>query len=153
MPKIFIYFLLIGILSSSCTRTSSTYTKQADESNVNMELEVFEEFYEEFYSDSLFQINRTIFPLPGYNSDIEIAVPEDVAEKLGIQKKKYYWEKDKWLLLKKVQSNDEYKISVSKSDSLITEDIIIPETGFRTTKKFKLIERKWYLVYYFYQNI
>lgn len=153
MHKILIYFVLIGLLSCSCKRTSSTYSNQANEPNANLEFEKFEDFHNRFYSDSVFQIKRTIFPLPGYNSDNEMGIPNDVAEKLGIQKKEYFWEKEKWLSLKNLQNSDEYKISISKTDTLITEEIIIPESGYRTSKKFKLIEKKWFLVYYFYQNI
>jgi hypothetical protein len=42
--------------------------------------EIFEDFYSKYYSDSIFQFERTIFPLPGYNSIVDLEMPDDIAE-------------------------------------------------------------------------
>jgi hypothetical protein len=115
--------------------------------------EIFEDFYSKYYSDSIFQFERTIFPLPGYNSIVDLEMPDDIAELLGVKiDDEYHWKKEEWIIINTVPDDDEnIKKKIIKSDTLVIEELIIPNSGFNIIRKFKLIENNWYLVYYFYQ--
>jgi hypothetical protein len=64
--------------------------------NAQLKNEKFEEFYEKFLTDSLFQMSRIKFPLPGENLGSSDRIPSDIAEDYGIEvekeEKEYYWE-------------------------------------------------------------
>lgn len=147
MKRINILLVLITTLFASCNNAGTQTQRKKNE--------VFEEFYQAFYTDTLFQKNRITFPLPGYNSDYDLELPDDVAEQMGVSKDKdFYWEKDEWNFINTVNKDDNTVIkTIEKSDTLVIEKLMMPNTGFEITRKFKPIEGKWYLIYYFYQNI
>ena len=118
--------------------------------------ENFSTFYKKFYSDSLFQVSRVVFPLKGFNSD-------DYDEELGDKNPPYFWKKKDWSFLKTLEKNylkvdrkdwvEEYKkeIKVNK-DSTILEKIYIVESSYIIERKFKKIKGQWYLFFYSYSN-
>ena len=129
--------------------------KSNPQPSTNVSFEDFEEFYNKFYSDSIFQLSRIIFPLPGYNSDIESEIPDDFAESSGIKKKEeYFWEKEGWQFIKTIDNDTLIVKNFIKTDTIVIEDLIIPNSGFQIERKFKISDDKqWYLVYYLYQNL
>ena len=119
-----------------------------------VETENFDQFQSKFYSDSIFQLSRIDFPLEGYNSDDISDIPSDFAEQMGIEianDDDYHWDKEDWLLIQDLDDNV-IERSILRTDSLIIENFIIPNSGFEIIREFKLKEDKWYLVYYFYRN-
>jgi len=141
------YFLFIIVVFSlfACNTLPQT----------DIKLEDFEDFYKKYYSDSVFQISRTNFPLPGYNSNIDMELPDDVAELMGIKKPdEYFWTEEKWNVIEdKYYDNDKFKKNIIQTDTLVIEEIFIPDSGFKIERKYRPINGNWYLVYYFYQNI
>lgn len=99
--------------------------------------ENFEEFNKKFHSDSIFQISRVDFPIEGkYVSGFD----------------QHYWTKKNWefqiIPVSEKSMSEEYLHSLVKTDSVITERFWIQDSGFEVERTFKLINNKWFLVYY-----
>lgn len=98
-------------------------------------MEKFDVFYNEFHSDSLFQMSRIKFPLQGQNID-------------GFKKNK--WTKVNWVLLKtKIYDIDtlEFKTRWEKSATSFVQKCYLEHSGFSSEYRFQLIKKKWYLTY------
>jgi len=64
---------------------------------------------------------------------------------------KHYWTLKNWELLKTLvieTSQEDYEHSLTKSDTLVVEKYLIPESGFEVERRFKRINNKWFLIYY-----
>jgi hypothetical protein len=103
--------------------------------------EEFNSFYNRFTTDSAFQISRVIFPLEGatyfvnYRDELD-SIP---------------WNKDKWkFCIANIYKLDsiKYKMNILIQGSDVKENIWIKGSGFEMERRFKLINGKWYLVYY-----
>ncbi|TAF09524.1 MAG: DUF4348 domain-containing protein [Flavobacteriia bacterium] len=104
-------------------------------------IEDFDEFYDKFHKDSIFQMSRINFPLDG------IKVDSDVEKK---------WSKMNWTVLKtKIYEVDttEFKIQYKKANDSFYQKFWIENSGFWGEYKFRLIGNKWYLVYAVEQNL
>lgn len=99
--------------------------------------ENFEEFNKKFHSDSIFQVSRVDFPIEGKHVS-------------GFEQ--YNWTRKNWEFLAIPVSEKteigEYEHSLVKTDSLITERFWIPDSGFEVERQFKLIDNKWFLIFY-----
>jgi len=125
--------MLIAILLLACHSQKRTLQ--------NSTAEIFDEFYTKFHSDSLFQMQRIIFPLEGGKFDY------DTEES---------WAPENWRMKKvTVYQIDlkEYSIVFEKNDTLAFERIYIPNSGFDFQCRYRLINGKWYLVYCLDQNL
>lgn len=154
----FLYFPLL-LISLSC---SSKYKKGNNHEVINkkealgisndyLKKEDFDSFFKRYQSDIAFMNERTIFPLEGYNSDDDELDGDDSEDSKPIV---YHWKKDEWLEYAKIKYPDsEYKKRIEKSDTLVKHTIYIEGSGFKVYSKFKLINNKWHMIYYFYQNI
>lgn len=132
-----------------CCSCNSGPQKQTQRTKEN-----FDEFYEKFYSDSIFQVSRTSFPLPGSNSDEDNTVPDDFAREFDVKQpesNEYFWTIDKWKFLDRANSN--YQVNLDRNDKLVIETIIITNSGFRIERRFDILEDNlWHLTKYDYQN-
>lgn len=100
--------------------------------------ESFEHFFSKFHSDSLFQMERIRFPLPGINTD-EMAMDDTI----------YYWEAENWKMHHDVNlDTTDFIVERNISDSLTVEKIYEENTGFIIERTFEKIDGRWYLVYY-----
>jgi len=100
-----------------------------------MGLEDFDRFYDRFHSDSMFQLSRVMFPLEGYRAD-----------GFGVER----WKKETWPLMKvKVYDVDTavYRVSYRKTENEFYEKVWLEESGFCFESRFRLIRKRWYLVY------
>lgn len=137
-------FLLLTILSISsisihCDKSKKTSPKTIISKEVT--IENFDQFYDKFHNDSIFQMSRIKFPLEGHqlSSDGEIN-----------------WSKANWTTLKtKIHDIDttEYKIDYKKTDKSFYQKFWVENSGFWSEYKFKVINKKWYLVYAVEQNL
>lgn len=104
-------------------------------------IEDFHQFYLQFHSDSVFQMERIQFPLEGgiYDDD-----------------KVQRWSKKNWQLIKYTVfevDTSQFKVLFDKTDTLVNERIYIPNSGFDFHCKYKLINGKWFLVFCLDQNL
>jgi len=128
---LFLLTCFIAVLSlAGCNPKGGTTNTTSTDS-----IENFDKFYDQFHKDSIFQMTRIQFPLAGGISDGQ-----------GEEK----WTKKNWIPLKmKITEVDttEYKTSSYKTDSLYSEKIWLNNSGFWQEYTFKLIDKKWFLVY------
>ena len=99
----------------------------------SQESENFDVFYEKFYKDTIFQQQRIKFPLQGCEtlSKKEIGLPFTVENKLNNIK------------------DPDYTIEVVKTSTEYSCKAYIPDSTFILMAKFKIINGKWYLYYYY----
>lgn len=133
-----IIFIVI-ILTFSCRETLKT--EQEDKGQELNESENFYNFYKNFHQDSLFQMSRISFPLPGINTD-----------EMTVEDTTYYWHQHKWIMHHEVNES-QFKIERDVSDILVTEKILTEDPGFFIERKFESIDGKWFLTYYASVNL
>jgi hypothetical protein len=155
----FLLYILLPIICFACSEKQIIGNKplrSANEGRVGVDnnpsgLEDFESFFKKFQQDSLFRIERTIFPLNGYNSDDDELTGDDVEDNAPTV---YFWERNIWQEYAKITySESDLKKSIIKTDTLIKHTIYKENSGFEVYSEFKLIDNKWFLSYYSYQNI
>lgn len=103
--------------------------------------EDFNDFYFRFHTDSLFQINRVIFPLKGFQSDNTTEESEGFDESNR--------SKDDWIMMHQPVIDSDLILETQKTDTLVEERIYIEGAGFETGRTFKRINNIWYLDYYY----
>lgn len=112
--------------------------------------ENFDEFQKRFYSDSIFQMSRVIFPL---ESDIV-----DSSSSASEYPQTPVLNKRNWIMLRNgfFSKNDSianingrvYKRKIVSTKSKVVESVYIENSGFRETVTFSLKNGKWYLIDY-----
>lgn len=96
--------------------------------------EDFKAFYEKYYADSVFQLQRTEFPLLGQD-------PEGKQDP-------FYWDVDNWVYLKPIEEDPSIKVlPLVDMETWMRERIVIQDR-FYMEKQFSLIDNKWYLTSY-----
>ena len=137
-------FTLLGMLILASCNTNEN--KKSDKKIVTFDtiqsiksekqLEKFDDFYKKFYSDSLFQFSRIVFPLKGEYSKYFIGdekVP-DMEDKLVIIKRnKLFWKKTGWRFLKTLQKQGDfgYNKKIEKKGKSMEETIYLDGSGTR----------------------
>ncbi len=149
-----------NLINSCIAETSNNTAREKDTQTIQMNQAItnenFEVFYKRFYSDSLFQISRIIFPLKGFNSD-------EYDSELGKKNPPYFWKRKEWTFLETLPQNyvryekkdwvEEYKKEIKHNKDLsVLEKIFIVDSGYKEERIFKLVNGKWYLVFYSYKN-
>lgn len=126
--------LLFGVACGD--RSKTTDQVQID----NGRADDFEVFYEQFHSDSTFQIEHIQWPLEGLP-----AHADTLTNPAGFR-----WQKEAWVLHRPF--NDAltgFSRSISSmGDGLMIEKIAHEEAGFRMERRFALIDDEWKLIYY-----
>jgi len=138
--------LAVVFISLNCnkvkeeTKSNSEVANTSDSSvkPIKKELpENFEEFNKKFHSDSLFQVSRVDFPIEGKHIT-------------GFEQSN--WTRKNWqfqaIPVAEKTEIGEYQHSLVKTDTLITEKFWIDNSGFEVERQFKLINNKWFLIYY-----
>lgn len=142
-----IYLVLTGLIlfGFSCTTAPIEKPIEEQKSLLPIDNEDFDLFYKHFHTDSIFQLSRITFPLDGYY----------IGENYNPDEKKsdFHWTKSNWEIHEIIEDNGDFKIDLQKSDSLIVETIYIPNSGFEIIRKFKLIKKEWFLVFYGEQDL
>ena len=132
--------LLVLFLCYSCSKTP-----------IQTKAENFNSFYLKFFSDSIFQKSRTIFPFPEYDTNQDF-IPDDILIAQGKKRDTTFIDKSRWRFMKTISKSDStYKVAIKKTDSLVTEEIYIPNSDCSSTATFRLKrDGKWYLTFYQY---
>ncbi|RYZ59351.1 MAG: hypothetical protein EOO14_08520 [Chitinophagaceae bacterium] len=131
--------ILTAILSLlfSCGQTEEISKEEPAARQAKADAETFEVFNEQFHADSTFQVSRIAFPLEG--QQIDAFEERD-------------WTPQNWQMMKMPVGAPldtfEYKRNLEKTDSSVTEEIWVEESGFRVERTFKLKDNKWFLTFY-----
>lgn len=124
--------IILVISLNNCKSTNNTASTETNKKSSN---ENFDEFYNRFHTDSLFQMSRIKFPLECKKIDWE-------GEKT--------WSEKSWKTIKvKIFDVDisEFKTEYRKTDNSFIEKFWIEDSGYVSEYRFNLIHKKWYLVY------
>ncbi len=99
----------------------------------------FETFYEQFHADTAYQLSHIRFPLEGMPSYAD-GMEEDIS--------KFRWQKEDWLIHKKM-NDEEFEIKfVVFDESLITEIIKHKSKQLAIVRRFAKSDGEWFLIYY-----
>lgn len=100
--------------------------------------EAFLPFYERFHQDSLFQVQRVLFPLDGYSIEGGRITS---------------WSLEDWAMHKNGLNNIDtavYKTERIEHPGKIKERIYQPHSGVLIERQFSLVKNKWFLSLYLY---
>lgn len=133
------FHTLLGLITImfviSLTNCNSSKSASSTNFKKKSSIENFDEFYNRFHTDSLFQMSRIKFPLQGKKVDWE-------GEKS--------WSEKNWKTMKvRIFDVDtsEFKTDYRKTENSFVEKFWIEDSGYRSEYRFNLIRKKWYLVY------
>lgn len=132
-------YLSLFLLVLAFTTISCSATKKGQKENEG--IENFDQFYSRFHSDGDFQMSRIRFPIEGLSID---------------GNKTTTWNKQNWdRLTVRIFDVDKkkFKTTYKKTDTSFEQKVWIEDSGFLAEHKFKLIGKKWYLVYAYDQNL
>jgi hypothetical protein len=102
----------------------------------NVLVEDFDDFYRKFNTDSLFQLSRVKFPLPGLNTE-EMSVLDSI----------YFWEMEDWKYvgLSKIDTSH-FSHIIENHRGLVREEVKSKSfLGLVFRRKFEQIDGIWYL--------
>jgi hypothetical protein len=135
--------LIIATLSLwhiGCKNEKSTESK--DNSNVSMinESKEFENFYQKFSTDSVFQLEHTVFPLEGIRS------PKDSLDKPDPN---FRWTRDNWVIHHSFDdANGTFSREFVEMPGLVSEIISDQSGQFSMERRFGKLSSGWHLIYY-----
>lgn len=139
---------IIAILIISCTVIQKNDTEQTKheikQDSAKIQAESFDWFCEQFYSDTAFQMRRINFPLEG-----EIKYWADDNDTVMISEK---WKKEEITQISGKETLLEHypnlQSRMTRNDTMVVEIYWIENSGFAIGRRYKLIDRKWFLTYY-----
>lgn len=131
-------FLLIGTLFQACD--AGTQKQQVQEEANDQPYAEFMQFYDQFLTDSIFQMERVLFPLEGIPANVD-------SETLA---KDFRWTPENWQLHRpfEFEGSDFEQKFIPFDEDLIIERIRHNSGAYASERRFAKIEGKWYLIYY-----
>lgn len=114
-------------------------TDDAVDKLTSKSIEDFDSFYDKFVDQKDFQISRVKFPITGNYYDGMLEINE--------------WTKENWIFItKKLDLNSQNtctncKVEDKKTESLVIQKIWIENSGFCFEYRFKIVDKKWFLVH------
>jgi hypothetical protein len=141
-------FIFLGLFS--CERVNDKKIENGKNSDTVLQdstLENWDSFYDKFHKDTAFQMERIQFPLPGFDVDADNVIDSDE------KNRNFYWKKKDWIFMHLPTLDSTYNVDKKISIYEYEENISIPNSGFYTIRKFKISNKKWYLIYYGNQSL
>lgn len=134
--RLIIFLTFFGLLTTACQDTSSQI--EVEETTSSAEVPDFDAFYQQFHSDSLYQLAHIQFPLQGMSSR-----PEDHGAG-------FRWEKEDWRMHRNFTSSSGFTSEfISLGDDLVIENIVHQNGQYGMERRFsRLGGDEWYLIYY-----
>jgi hypothetical protein len=101
----------------------------------------FSDFYQQFHSDSLYQVAHIVFPLEGLPNNADSAT---------VASKTFRWTPENWLMQKQFDFQvSEYKREiVPLTESIVMERILHKSGQFGMVRRFAIVGGEWHLIYY-----
>ncbi len=105
----------------------------------------FDEFYEQFHTDSAYQMSHINFPLEGIAARDSSYVPTE-----GV----FRWKKEDWLLHRKFNDMDGAFVRdfIRIGDDLVVESIKHSNGRYGMQRRYAKYEDGWYLIFYAAMN-
>ncbi len=139
-------------MACKSNKQPSNSTSSIDTSKNISSVEVFEQFNKKFFTDSVFQLSRTIFPLPGAWSAViygDAKVDNQETDKYLVKNNNFFWKKKGWRYITHTKdTTGKYYFTFERKDSIMREQILTKETDDVITYIFKLVDKKWFLTYF-----
>ncbi len=106
----------------------------------------FVEFYIQFHTDSIYQMNHIIFPLEGIPPLTDSLIQaEDF--------KNFKWQKEDWVLHRNMtELENNFKREYQEYGGIIIETINHSSNAFSMTRRFAQLGDDWHLIYYAAMN-
>ena len=99
----------------------------------------FYPFYDQFHSDSTFQLNHIMFPLKGLT-------PSQDSTKIA---EEIFWQKENWVIHRPFDNQDgTFERTFTNIQGIITEQISANDGLFTLQKRYTKLNEEWYLIYY-----
>lgn len=131
------YLIFTLLLLASCKEAATENASDIGEEGMPSD---FENFYEQFHSDTVFQLEHIVFPLQGL---------PDFASTEIIKEDKYYHKKAEWKCHQKIDPDSEMDQEfVQVSDSFIIEYIRHAKENLTLERRFAKMDDGWFLIYY-----
>ncbi len=131
-----ILVLCISAFSCNSNKNIDNATNKDNISKTNSKpMEDFNEFYERFHNDEIFQLDRIKFPVSGSYNDFDTVK---------------YWTKENWGFIRfTVDEIDttEYNAFLIKKDSIVIEEVNCKGCGYSAKLIFEIIDSKWYITH------
>jgi len=137
--KIFflILFLQFSLISCKDNKSSSNVVTPTEGIYDSKE---FQEFYEKFSTDSLFQIEHIVFPLEGMRS---------LQDSLDIPDPNFRWTQDKWKIHKSYDDmNGTFSREFIDFAGIVVEKISDTSGQYTMERRFGKLSSGWHLIYY-----
>ncbi len=129
---VFALFVLFGL--SNCTERRN----QNEDPLGNLPAD-FSSFYQQFHTDTAFQLTHIVFPLKGLRGD-------NVLDSNGIA---LPWVKETWKLHKRIENMRDYQQTFDVlSDDLIVETIEERDAPIAMQRRFARMSDGWHLIFY-----
>ena len=143
MPKI--NFILICVLLGSLTfckksdqQESPEKVKNITEDEYNFPNESFKEFYLKFHTDSIYQIQHTVFPLEGipmfYDDEIH-TLP-------------YFYQKEDWTMQRMFDLKEKGYKHVMEDLGFVIKERFIDSKGYGIERRYMQNGKDYFLIYY-----
>ena len=98
----------------------------------------FHTFYDQFHTDSLFQMERIVFPLKGIG---KLSDTSSIAQEI-------MWQREDWVLHKPFNRDGSFERVFTNISGIITEYISSTNGMFSMEKRYAKLGGEWHLIYY-----
>lgn len=140
LKKYSFWILVICITIVSCKSSSEESSTVPEDEVVDVRLpEGFHKFYEDFHSDSIFQLEHIIFPLKG-----QVAIV-DTMEATSVEK---IYTKDGWKLHKPFVQDGSYQRNFVVLGDMVIESIGDNMGLYQVERRWAKMDSTWNLIYY-----
>jgi len=131
-----VFYFIKKIQSTGHIKTNEFAAEQIYQSSLPDDFYVF---YDKYHTDSIFQLNRTLFPLKGLSKSLDTT---KVAEEI-------LWQQDQWILHKPFDNqNGTFERTFTNIGGIITETISANGGLFTLVKRYAKLRGDWHLIYY-----
>jgi len=146
-----ILYLTIVLCISICCGFKRDYSKESSSNSKSFRPndEDFNMFYNQFYSDSIFQRSRIHFPLKGV---VKYWDEEDETKIISL-----HWTPEQVNQISSKQNllvnYPNLKSELTKKRKTVIEKFWIENSGFSIERRYEVLNHKWYLTYYDLCNV
>jgi hypothetical protein len=129
------------MLLFACQSTETEATDELSESSsVDVVLSDFNDFYDRFHQDSIYQKEHILFPLQGLPSD---------ADSTTLRNRNFKWTEETWTVQNEIDPRSGFSSTILPVDSALVIEQIMHKTGqYAMERRFAKMGGEWMLIYY-----